>query len=90
MTFRWQMKEKAGQVYSHPLRSTLLHLQTDQEMVSKMTSKRLMKDFKCLAPLAGYIAKPNIANCIDKSLLWGCITFQLEIYDLPKCPISSI
>ena len=49
-----------------------------------------MKEFKCLAQLAGYIVKPNIANCIDKSILWGCLTFQLEIYDLPKCPISSI
>ena len=59
-------------------------LQTDQEMVSKMTSKRLMKDFKCLAPLAWYIAKPNIVNCIDERLLCGYITFQPEMHDLSK------
>ena len=63
------------------LRAPLLHLQTDQEMVSKMTSKRLMKDFKCLPPLAWYIAKPNIANGIDEGLLCGCMTFQWEIHD---------
>ena len=72
-----QDEKMTAQLASHPLGASPLYFWTDQGMASKMTSRRLMMDFQCLAPVTWCMAKPNIVNSIDESLPCGCQRIQL-------------
>ena len=71
-------RKMAAQVASHPFRCIPSSISlTDQGMGSKTTSRILIMDIQCPAPVAWCMAKPNTANSIDESLPCGGRRIQL-------------
>ena len=54
----------------------------------KIVLRGLIEVFQCLAPVHGYKNKPNISNCTDGSLHYGCQSYQLKIYHFSKTRLS--